>query len=341
MKKKRIKAGLRSRRWIRRGILLLSILAILTGLGFIYEAVASSMAASQYSPPGTLVDAGDYRLHVQTVGDKPMTVILEAGSGESSLSWGDIPKELSDDATVVSYDRGGYGWSEAAMSERSGDNVIRELHHALQELNLPGPYLLVGHSLGGMYTRLFAQTYPDEVIGLVLVDARPEDDEMRTAPIYAEENFQSKPPATVLSLLKRSGMLRLFQDVLLEGLVDKEDRGLFINVTASPAYFRAVEEEGKLSKVVEDQIRGQDLGDLPVRVIARGVAPDYEAAGISSEASKEIEQIWREGQEGMLSISRNAELIIAEQSGHIVMKDQPELIIQVVRDLLKQLGSVN
>lgn len=341
MKEKRTYTDKRSRTflWIRRGILLLVILAVLIGSGFVYEGVASWSNKKNYPMPGELVDAGGYRLHVQTVGNQPVTIVLEAGSGETSLSWGDIPKELSEDFTVVSYDRGGYGWSERANSKRSGENIVKELHHALQEAGLPGPYLLVGHSLGGMYTRLFAETYSDEVIGLVLVDARQEDDEKYTAPIYAKEKFQSKPSADVLALLKNSGVLRLFQNVLLEGMIEKEEQGRFINVTASPAYFHAVEEEGKYSTALEDILRGQDLGDLPVRVIARGLAPDYAAVGVTDKAAAQIEQIWREGQEAMLSISSNSKLVIAEQSGHMVMKDQPELVEDVIRELIDDIKS--
>ncbi len=325
--------------WIRRGIFLLLVLTVFIGAGFAYEGIASWTNKKNYPMPGELVDAGGYRLHLQTVGKQPVTIVLEAGSGETSLSWGDIPKELSEDFTVVSYDRGGYGWSEKANSERSGENIVKELHNALQEAGLPGPYVLVGHSLGGMYTRLFADTYSDEVIGLVLVDARPEDDEKRTASIYAKEKFQSKPSADVLALLKSSGVLRLFQDVLLEGMIEKEERGRFINVTASPDYFHAVEEEGKYSTALEDILRGQDLGDLPVRVIARGLAPDYAAAGITDKAAAQIEQIWREGQEAMLLLSSNSKLVIAEQSGHMVMKDQPELVKEVIRELIDDIKS--
>jgi beta-lactamase class D/pimeloyl-ACP methyl ester carboxylesterase len=343
MKEKRIYTDKRSRTflWIRRGILLLVILAVLIGSGFVYEGVATWSNKKNYPMPGELVDAGGYRLHVQTVGNQPVTIVLEAGSGETSLSWGGIPNELSEDFTVVSYDRGGYGWSERANSKRSGENIVKELHHALQEAGLPGPYLLVGHSLGGMYTRLFAETYSDEVIGLVLVDARQEDDEKRTAPIYAKEKFQSKPSADVLALLKSSGVLRFFQNVLLEGMIEKEERGRFINVTASPAYFHAVEEEGENSTALEDILRGQDLGNLPVRVIARGLAPDYAAAGITDKAAAQIEQIWREGQEELLSISSNSKLVIAKQSGHMVMKDQPELIEEVIRELIDNIKSID
>lgn len=306
--------------------------------GFVYESVSVSLSRNRLPMPGTLVDAGPHSLHVRSVGHKPMTVVLEAGSGETGLSWGDIPDELSRDATVVTYDRAGYGWSENPESERSGENVVNELHLALQNANLPGPYVLVGHSLGGMYTRLFAMTYPDEVAGLVLVDARPEDFERLSAPVYEAENYQSSTPsAAVLSVLKQSGILRLFQNALLDGMIEPEDRDIFLNVIARPAFFHTIEEEGKLSQSLEDVLRGREMGGLPVRIIARAVAPDYAAAGISAEAAEKVEQLWRRGQEEMLNLSGNSQLIIAEESGHNVMNDQPELVEEVVRGLLKDI----
>jgi pimeloyl-ACP methyl ester carboxylesterase len=324
----------RSGKWKKRLLIIMSVVILITGSGFAYEWIAASLAKKHYPPPGKLVDAGGYKLHIHKLGSGSPTILLEAGSGETSLSWRKIPEELAKSATVVSYDRAGYAWSESAPSERTGDNIVRELHTALQNEGIKGPYLLVGHSLGGMYARLFAQTYRNEVTGLVLVDARPENDEREAKPIYDEENFAGNPPASVLKLLKRSGVLRLFKDVLLEGLVAEEDRDRFINVISKPSYFEAKDKEGALASVTEDAIRGQDLGTLPVRVIARTLPPDYAAAGISSGNAKKLEDIWQNGQRGMLHISTDSKLITAARSGHMVIHDEPELVVETIQSLL-------
>ncbi|BCJ93909.1 hypothetical protein acsn021_14780 [Anaerocolumna cellulosilytica] len=305
--------------------------------GFVYEAIAFRMNKKEFPMPGKLVDAGNYSLHLNVQGEGAFTVIFEAGSGETSLSWGDIPEQLSSIARVVSYDRAGYAWSEEAETKRSGYHIVQELYTALQQEGIKGPYILVGHSLGGMYSRLFAEEYREEVAGLVLVDARPEEDEEQTAPIYAKENYVQKPSANVLSLLKQAGIMRFFQNYLLEGMVPVEERELFINVIATPKYFHAVEEEGKLSGDVEDAIRGQQLGRLPVKVIARGLPPDYKAFGISEESGQKIEEIWRNGQLGMLAISDNSEFIEAANSGHMIMKEEPELVRNIIKNLIQDL----
>ncbi len=320
--------------WKRISLILLAVIVGVIGSGFLYEAIASRTAAKNYPPPGKMVDAGGYSLHMVKKGSGAPAIIFEAGSGETSLSWRGIPDQLAPYATVVTYDRAGYAWSEEADSDRTGANIVAELDTALKAEGIEGPYIMVGHSLGGMYARLFAQTYRDEMAGLVLVDARPENDERDTKEILEAEHFAGNPSSWQIKLIKRSGLLRLFQDVLLEGMVAKEDRGHFINVISKPAYFDAKDNEGRLSSLTEDAIRGQDLGALPVRIIARGIAPDYASVGISEEGGRKIEEIWRAGQEAMLEISADSRLTIAKKSGHMVMSYQPELVVEAVMDLL-------
>ncbi|MEK4850839.1 alpha/beta hydrolase [Paenibacillus sp. FSL H7-0756] len=315
-------------------LILVSTVLLIIGSGFIYEAISASSARKSYPAPGQLVDAGGYNLHIRQLGAGAPTIILEAGSGETSLSWRDIPEQLAEQATVVTYDRAGYAWSEQADSERSGANIVRELHTALKNADIPGPYLMVGHSLGGMYARLFTQTYPDEVTGLVLIDARPENDDLETKPILAAENIAGNPSASLLSLLKRSGVLRLFQDQLLAGLVAPQDRGAFINVISTPSYFAAKEQEAALAVSTEDAVRGQNFGSLPVKVIARGLPQDYASFGVSEDAGRRLEAIWQEGQRSMLNLSSNSELIVAEKSGHMIIHDQPELVVQTILGML-------
>ncbi|MBE1440862.1 alpha/beta fold hydrolase [Paenibacillus sp. OAS669] len=323
-------------KWKRLSLGVVTAVIVLAGSGMIYERVASTEAKKSFPPPGKLVDVGGHRLHLKKQGSGSPTIILEAGSGETSLSWRNIPERLAENAAVVAYDRAGYAWSESASTERTGANIVQELHAALEKEGVGGPYLLVGHSLGGLYARLFAQTYSNEVMGLVLIDARPENDERETKPILEKENFAKTPPASILKLLKLSGGFRLFQNYLLEGLVSEADRGQFLDVIATPSYFEAKEQEGNLAQSTEDAVRGQTLGSLPVRVIARGLPQNYTAFGISEDGGKRLEEIWQAGQRNMLNISTNSELIVAKNSGHMVIHDEPDLVIETIRNLLQQ-----
>ncbi|OPG96019.1 alpha/beta hydrolase [Chryseobacterium mucoviscidosis] len=326
----------RTKKWRALKFMLIIFITVLfvMSAGFIYEWYASNHAREDYPPPGRLVETGGYKLHIHQQGNGTPTIIMEAGSGETSLSWREIPLELAKHATVVTYDRAGYAWSESAPSERTGANIVKELHDALEKEGIRGPYIMVGHSLGGMYARLFTQTYIREIQGLVLIDARPEDDEKNTKVLLEQAQFQGNPPASFLSLLKLSGSFRLFPNFMLEGLVAEQDRDAFINVIATPSFFYAKEREATLAYTTEDAIRGQKLRSIPVRIIARGLPQDYAQAGLSVEVGEELESIWKSGQRNMLNISEDSQLLIATKSSHMIIHDEPELVVQTILDLV-------
>jgi pimeloyl-ACP methyl ester carboxylesterase len=124
------------------------------------------------------VDANGPKVRMQVIGNGGSgspTVVFENGGGGSIELWGQVPSRVSQFAKVVAYDRAGDGLSDNPSTERDGRNIASELHAALQNANLPPPYVLTGHSLGGPYVRIFAGMYPKEVAGIVLVDPTQED----------------------------------------------------------------------------------------------------------------------------------------------------------------------
>lgn len=316
----------------------MSCAVVLIAAGFVYEYAAAQQAKKNYPPPGRLVDVGGFRLHVEKIGSGSPVILLEAGSRESSLIWRDLPEKLAEFATVVRYDRAGYAWSDPARTERSGDNIVQELHTALEQEGIRGPYILAGHSAGGMYSRLFAEKYKDEVEGLVLIDARPENYSRETDPIFENEGFDSAtagmPSTSVIKLLQMSGALRLFQHSLLAQMPEKE-RALFVNVEASSRFLETAEEEDKLLAEAEQALRNQRLGSLPVKIITHGIPNDATAFGMSAEASHKLEDIWQAQQRDMLRLSTESELIVAERSGHMVMHDEPDLVIEAIKRIIQ------
>src|SRR6266487_2738761 len=160
-------------------VLALVILLVLVVLAsVVYQGIASAVDASAYPPPGRLVDVGGYRLHIHCTGSGgPGAVgMLDAGNGGSSLDRGLVQPSVATFTRVCSYDRAGYGWSESGPTPRSSGRIVRELHTLLVNTGVPGPYVLVGHSFGGLNMRLYAYTYPQDMAGLVLVDSSHEDD---------------------------------------------------------------------------------------------------------------------------------------------------------------------
>ena len=166
----RVRRQLRSRsaRW-----LLYPVLAVLgiAAVGGGYETVRESLDARAYPMPGQLVDVGGHRLHLHCTGSGSPTVVLEPGQGGVSSDFAWIAPAVARDTTVCVYDRAGRGWSDAADGPQDGAQIAADLHTLLDRAHVPGPYVLAGHSFGGLYVLSFAAQFPDQVAGLVLLDS--------------------------------------------------------------------------------------------------------------------------------------------------------------------------
>src|SRR5918999_4922547 len=146
-------------------------LLVLAVAGAIYQAIATELAERAYPPPGDMVDVGGYSLHINCVGQGSPTVVLDAALGAMSADWVLVQREVSDTTRVCAYDRAGMGWSEMGPEPRDAKQISSELHTLLTKAGIEGPYVLVGHSFGGMYMQTFAARYPEEVAGVALVDS--------------------------------------------------------------------------------------------------------------------------------------------------------------------------
>lgn len=162
--------------WITRGLFTIVILVVaLLVLGFGYEALAESNDQRAYPPLGELVDIGGYRLHLYCLGEGSPTVILDALQPGTVSDWVWVQPEVARTTRVCAYDRAGLGWSDAGGEPRDALMNTVELHTLLQNAGVTPPYILVGHSLGGAYARVYAGQYPNEVSGMVLIDASHPD----------------------------------------------------------------------------------------------------------------------------------------------------------------------
>jgi pimeloyl-ACP methyl ester carboxylesterase len=188
-------------------------------VAFLAEALAEWRDRRRFPPPGRLVDIGGYSLHLRTLGEgRPgPTVILDGGMVSFSSNWAWVEPEVAKVAPVVTYDRAGLGWSDPGPGPRDAGRSARELHAALEASRIRGPFVLVGHSYGGLAARAFAALYREEVAGMVLVDASHPDQWVRFGIPSKVLGFGNR----VTSVLARFGLLRLINgeyELLADGL---------------------------------------------------------------------------------------------------------------------------
>lgn len=298
-------------------------------------------------PPGRMVDVGGRGLHLNVLGQGGPVVVLEAGIAASSLSWALVTKQAAAFTTVVTYDRAGFGWSDPASHHSTALDAARDLALLLNKTEMPGPFLLVGHSFGGLIVRVFEQEFPGRVAGLVLVDPVSRS-EWRKPP---EHRKRTLARGVMLSrrgeLLARLGVVRLALNLLLSGSrtipkmlarvsagrgagvterltgeVRKMPRELWPAVAAhwsEARCFRAMADALENLPVSVTQIdERRTLGDLPVVVLS--------AASSSEQAMAEHEHDAR--------LSKRGEHKIVPGSGHWMQLDAPEAVVKAIRSLL-------
>jgi pimeloyl-ACP methyl ester carboxylesterase len=171
------------------GVVFLALagLALFGGLSHAY---AVRRDRRNFPPQGILSDAGGFKLHLLVMGEnsgKP-TVILDSGMASFAINWHWVQTELAKDTRVVAYDRAGFGWSEVSPNPRDAQHCARELHTALINAGIQGPYILAGWSFGGLVVRAFADLFAEEVVGLTLVDAS-HPDQWQHMPVPNAERF--------------------------------------------------------------------------------------------------------------------------------------------------------
>jgi pimeloyl-ACP methyl ester carboxylesterase len=205
--------------WSRRGIIypVVAVL-LLAAVGGAYETIRESMDESAYAMPGQLIDVGGHKLHISCTGSGSPTVILEAGLGQpAAMMSGWIQPGVATVTRVCVYDRAGMGWSEPTGTPRDGVATATDLHTLLHRAEIDGPYVLAGHSSGGVYAQVFAAQYPDEVAGLVLLDSQPPD-AIANLPGYAGEYEGIRRFTALFPSLARLGVGRLAYPSAASGL---------------------------------------------------------------------------------------------------------------------------
>jgi pimeloyl-ACP methyl ester carboxylesterase len=294
------------------------ILVIFLAGGVIYESITAANAFRQHPSPGQLIDVGDYRLHLHVMGqDRGLpTVILDHGALSMSAQWGWIMPEIARHTRVVAYDRPGMAWSDPSPRQLEADEMVRDLHYALEQAGISGPYILAGHSMGALTTRLFASEFPDETAGLILVD--PRDIEWH-APPSSEMQVQT----SLIKIVTRLGIPRL------TGLAERDAQGLpspqfeqIVAINPSYRHMRNISHEGHLGDSAAALLqRGENLEAFPVIVLTAqepdDAIPNPERQQVNDQHAR-LAEIFFQGEHRVVHGSNHLTIVTqAEHAQHI------------------------
>lgn len=240
-------------------------------LGVIYQAVATARDKRRFPPPGQLIDVGGHRLHLHVTGTdtgKP-TVILEAGMASFSSNFAWVQQELEAVTRVVSYDRAGLGWSDPGLKPRDAQRSARELCTALQRAGITGPYVVAGHSYGGLVVRAFADLFSNEVVGMVLIDASHPDQWVHIPSAKGGRTvaFANRTTGT----LGHFGLLRFWnpESKLIDGLPPQQYAEMKAFLALPRQWSTGADGLMVWETLTRLQInRARNLGDMPLAVLS-------------------------------------------------------------------------
>ena len=301
--------------------------------------------------PGTLVDVGAGRRHLWCSGEGAPSVVLESALGGSSISWSLVQPRIARVTRVCSYDRAGFGWSDGGPMPRTARRIAAELNTLLETAEVPPPYLLVGHSFGGIVVRVFARDYRDKVAGLVFVDPAHPEDWVSPAPKERLKIDRGRRLCRQGALAARLGLARAvvtlgsagvvsvaraMARVISRGELSKEDEGILAPVWklppearrplagfwTQPKFFEALGSQiDSICTSSEEALDAEasGYGNLPLVTISSTDPGDYR-----------LRQ-----QEALARLSTRGRHIVASRSGHWIPIDQPDLVVEVIREMVK------
>lgn len=328
------------------GYILLGIaLALL--LGAVYQALGTRRDQKRFPPPGRFVQLDTHRLHLQAMGEGGPTIILESGLMSSVLTWERIQPILSKSARVVSYDRAGMGWSDPGPEPRDAAKIVSELRDLLRRAEIPPPYVLVGHSFGGLTMPLFAARYRNEVCGVVLVDPvapvewnPPSERDLHRSQIGSKVCRRA-------AVVSYTGLLRLIASLVQAGAKRSANRLIGAiskgapsdsNTTESPWFWNLPASERAMAPVFWTKAKfcsaiASQLGTLPdsaAQVAAAG-AIDGPLVVISAGNCSPQRRV---AHAAIAAQSPKGRHVVAERSSHWITEDQPELVMEAILGMI-------
>ena len=332
---------------------LLGALALPLAAGAIYQVIGTWQDHRRFPPSGRLVRVNQRRMHIHVTGEGTPTVVFESGMGASCLSWTLVQPQVARFTRAVSYDRAGHGWSDPAREPRTAQQIAQELHALLNATGVPGPYVLVGHSFGGYVNLAFAHTYRNEVVGMVLVDSIHPAEWENPTPKQLRICEVGLRYAWIAAGLARLGVARLCLARLARGSPRLGWAAVrAFGVDTAVAAQRIAGEIRKLPSPILPIVRsfwsqpknfislGQHVAALPISAAQAAAVSslwDLPLVVLSAEHHAAPNTNW---QRDLAQLSSRGRHVVANDSGHWIHLDHPELVIRAIREVVATASSL-
>jgi pimeloyl-ACP methyl ester carboxylesterase len=331
------------KRWIKRIALTLGgliVLAVLAGIS--YEQIMRWRAAREFPAQGRLIDIGGRRMQIDCRGSGAPTVVFEAGLDTmGSLSWSAVHDAVAATTRACAYSRAGIMWSEARTGEFEPDGVARDLHALLLAAGERAPFVLVGHSLGGPYIMNFTRLYPQDVAGLVFVDASHPDQVDRMTRAAGKKMEAGKGIMKAASALSWTGIPRLVSAHTGSPTIPPQAK-LAEDAYISRSLSAALQELDALDATFAAAGQLRQLGDRPLVVLTamKPYPPTMlKAMEMTAEQGRRIQAAWKDMHNDEASWSHHSRHELVADATHYIQFDRPDVVIAAVRETVNDVRS--
>jgi pimeloyl-ACP methyl ester carboxylesterase len=327
---------MRVAKWLVGGVL--ALLLLLFVAGNLFGQYLLGYTREHFPMPGKLIALKTHRLHMQCTGEGRPTVLLESGSGAWSTHWALVQARVASFTRVCSYDRAGLGWSDPGPKPYDIDSNVRDLDELLARSGEQSPFVFAGWSFGGSIVWLYAQGHEGQSAGLVMVDGRPSGFQPWMNELAPELKARREGFAATTRRLETVGFGPAFGWYLLRGSNRDSIKGFppgTGDVLLDPGFFArmfdALIEASDTDDISEHQMDMRGLGNVPLIVIRHGRQGMW---GLVPDKERAAETRWQELQTQLVKKSTAAKLEVAEMSGHGIPLEQPDIIVDAIKQLV-------
>ena len=318
--------------FLKRSFIRVTIFVLVLAIaGMIYQTAATESDQRRYPPPGILVNVDGYQMHIYCMGEGSPTVILHSANMGIVSNWAWIQPEVAKTTRVCAYDRADSGWSDLSPQPNDTKQNAAALHTLLKNANIPGPYVLVGHSFGGLYVRMYVEMYPDDVVGMVFVEGTLPDGLNRLGKPDVMPNAPDAGMMDATPFISRLGILRLVGFPPTDPDLPESQRNELQAYLSSTKLAESLKRQYHLFPTLLAQVRplynAGSLGDIPVAVI------------LGSEGDGGIPE-WQELFDAQAALSTNHVMVTVDGANHISLVDRKEHALQTSAVVLKVIEAV-